>query len=141
MPRFKCLGQIQIRSLLAYATVAQVSMLWGLTTVFSTLSPWLIPFGVNHRLGHDRSPSDVSLHSTEVWCSCHWNPARIGHGYASTGGVIDHSDQHRCRASPYSGIVRIGCLTDSRQSGCLPCHHVRHYLLRVDLWNLVFFTS
>ena len=43
---FKCLGQIQIRPLLAYATIAQVSMLWGLTTVFSTVSPWLIPFGL-----------------------------------------------------------------------------------------------
>ena len=43
---FKCLGQIQIRSLLTYAVIAQVSMLWGLTTVFSTFSPWLIPFGV-----------------------------------------------------------------------------------------------
>ena len=43
---FKCLGQIQVRPLLAYATIAQVSMLWGLTTVFSTFSPWLIPFGV-----------------------------------------------------------------------------------------------
>ncbi len=43
---FKCLGQIHIRSLLAYATIAQVSMLWGLTTVFSTFSEWLIPFGL-----------------------------------------------------------------------------------------------
>jgi formate hydrogenlyase subunit 3/multisubunit Na+/H+ antiporter MnhD subunit len=43
---FKCLGQTQIRSLLAYATIAQVSMLWGMTTVFSTFTPWLIPFGL-----------------------------------------------------------------------------------------------
>ena len=43
---FKCLGQIQVRSLLAYATIAQSSVLWGLTTVFSTSSQWLIPFGV-----------------------------------------------------------------------------------------------
>ncbi len=43
---FKCLGQSQIRRLLTYATVAQVSMLWGLTTVFSSFSQWLIPFGV-----------------------------------------------------------------------------------------------
>ena len=47
---FKALGQIHIRSLLAYGTIAQVSMLWGLTTVFSTLSPWLIPFGVTTAL-------------------------------------------------------------------------------------------
>lgn len=43
---FKCLGQTQIRSLLTYATIAQVSMLWGLTTVFSSFSQWLVPFGV-----------------------------------------------------------------------------------------------
>lgn len=43
---FKCLGQNQIRSLLSYAVMAHVSMLWGLTTVFSTSSQWLIPFGV-----------------------------------------------------------------------------------------------
>ena len=43
---FKCLGQTQIRPLLTYATIAQVSMLWGLTTVFSSFSQWLIPFGV-----------------------------------------------------------------------------------------------
>ena len=43
---FKCLGQSQIRPLLSYAVIAQVSMLWGLTTVFSTFSPWLIPFGL-----------------------------------------------------------------------------------------------
>lgn len=42
---FKGLGQTQVRPLLAFATIAQVSMLWGLTTVFSTLSPWLLPFG------------------------------------------------------------------------------------------------
>ena len=43
---FKCLGQTQIRPLLTYAAFAQVSMLWGLTTVFSSFSPWLIPFGL-----------------------------------------------------------------------------------------------
>ncbi|GJL52380.1 MAG: hypothetical protein NPIRA01_36070 [Nitrospirales bacterium] len=42
----KCLGQSQIRPLLTYATIAQVSLLWGLSTVFSTFSQWLIPFGV-----------------------------------------------------------------------------------------------
>ena len=42
----KCLGQTQIRPFLTYATIAQVSMLWGLTTVFSSFSQWLIPFGV-----------------------------------------------------------------------------------------------
>ena len=43
---FKCLGQTQIRPLLTYATIAQVSMLWGLTAVFSSFSQWLIPFGL-----------------------------------------------------------------------------------------------
>jgi len=43
---FKCLGQIQIRSLLTYAVIAHVSLLWGLTTVFSTVSQWFITFGV-----------------------------------------------------------------------------------------------
>jgi NADH:ubiquinone oxidoreductase subunit 4 (subunit M) len=43
---FKCLGQNQIRSLLAYATIAQVSMLWGLTTVFSSFPQWGISFGL-----------------------------------------------------------------------------------------------
>ena len=43
---FKCLGQTHIRSLLTYATIAQVSLLWGLTTVFSSFSQWLIPFGL-----------------------------------------------------------------------------------------------
>ena len=43
---FKCLGQSQIRQLLTYATIAQVSMLWGLTTVFSTFSQWGISFGL-----------------------------------------------------------------------------------------------
>ncbi len=42
----KCLGQSQIRSLLTYAVIAQVSMLWGIATVFSTFSQWLIPFGL-----------------------------------------------------------------------------------------------
>ena len=43
---FKCLGQGHIRSLLSYAVIAHVSMLWGLTTVFSGSFQWLIPFGV-----------------------------------------------------------------------------------------------
>ncbi len=43
---FKCLGQNHIRSFLAYAAISQVSMLWGLTTVFLTFSSWLIPFGL-----------------------------------------------------------------------------------------------
>ena len=43
---FKCLGQTQIRPLLAYATIAQASMLWGISTLFSRLSPWIIPFGL-----------------------------------------------------------------------------------------------
>jgi NADH:ubiquinone oxidoreductase subunit 4 (subunit M) len=43
---FKALGQNQIRSLLSYAVIAQISMLWGLTTVFSTSSEWIIPFGL-----------------------------------------------------------------------------------------------
>lgn len=43
---FKCLGQTQIRPFLTYAIVAQVSLLWGLTTVFSTFSQWGIPFGL-----------------------------------------------------------------------------------------------
>ncbi|MDH3834777.1 MAG: hypothetical protein OES34_11570 [Nitrosopumilus sp.] len=43
---FKCLGQSQIRPLLTYATIAQVSMLWGLTTIFSTFSQWGVPFGI-----------------------------------------------------------------------------------------------
>ena len=42
----KCLGQSQIRPLLTYATIAQVSILWGLTTVFSTFSQWGVPFGL-----------------------------------------------------------------------------------------------
>ena len=42
----KCLGQSQIRPLLTYAIIAHVSMLWGLTTVFSSFSQWLIPFGL-----------------------------------------------------------------------------------------------
>ncbi len=43
---FKCLGQSQIRPLLTYATIAQISMLWGLTAVFSTFPQWGIPFGI-----------------------------------------------------------------------------------------------
>ncbi|MDH5427233.1 MAG: proton-conducting transporter membrane subunit [Nitrospirota bacterium] len=42
----KCLGQTQIRPLLTYATIAQASMLWGLTTVFSIFSEWVISFGL-----------------------------------------------------------------------------------------------
>lgn len=43
---FKCLGQSQIQLLLTYATIAHVSMLWGLTTVFPTFSQWGVPFGL-----------------------------------------------------------------------------------------------
>jgi len=42
----KCLGQSHIRHLLTYATIAQVSILWGLTTVFFSFSEWGIPFGL-----------------------------------------------------------------------------------------------
>ena len=42
----KSLGQNHIRLLLAYATIAQISLLWGLTAVFSTFSEWGIPFGI-----------------------------------------------------------------------------------------------
>ena len=42
----KCLGQNQIRPLLTYATIVQVALLWGLTTVFSSFSEWGIPFGI-----------------------------------------------------------------------------------------------
>ena len=41
----KCLGQNQIRPLIAYATVALSALLWGLTDVFLNFSPWAIPFG------------------------------------------------------------------------------------------------
>ncbi len=41
-----CLGQNQIHRLLTYATIVQVSLLWGLTTVFSSFSEWGIPFGI-----------------------------------------------------------------------------------------------
>jgi hypothetical protein len=42
----KCLGQNQIHVLLTYATIVQVTLLWGLTTVFSSFSLWGIPFGI-----------------------------------------------------------------------------------------------
>ncbi len=42
----KCLGQNQIRLMLTYATIVQVALLWGLTTVFSSFSEWGIPFGI-----------------------------------------------------------------------------------------------
>ena len=42
----KCLGQNQIHVLLTYATIVQVALLWGLTTVFSSFSEWGIPFGI-----------------------------------------------------------------------------------------------
>lgn len=42
----KCLGQNRVRLLIAYATIAQISLLWGLTDVFSTFSEWGIPFGI-----------------------------------------------------------------------------------------------
>ena len=138
---FKCLGQIQVRPLLAYATIAQVSMLWGLTTVFSTFSPWLIPFGLTIALVMTGLLLTYHWRSTEVWFSYHRNSAGFGLGNASTWGVIDYSDQHCGRTSPYSGIVRLVCSAHSGQSECLSCHHVLHHLLRVDFWELVFFTS
>jgi hypothetical protein len=46
----KCLGQSQVRPLLTYATIAHVSLLWGLTTVFSTFSQWGVPFGLTMAL-------------------------------------------------------------------------------------------
>ncbi len=42
----KCLGQNQVHGLLTYATIVQVALLWGLTTVFSSFSEWGIPFGI-----------------------------------------------------------------------------------------------
>lgn len=42
----KCLGQNQIHELLTYATIVQVALLWGLTTIFSSFSEWGIPFGI-----------------------------------------------------------------------------------------------
>ncbi len=42
----KCLGQYQIQVLLTYATIVQVALLWGLTSVFSSFSEWGIPFGI-----------------------------------------------------------------------------------------------
>lgn len=42
----KCLGQYQIHVLLTYATIVQVTPLWGLTSVFSSFSEWGIPFGI-----------------------------------------------------------------------------------------------
>lgn len=42
----KCLGQYQIHVLLTYATIVQVTLLWGLTSVFSSFSEWGIPFGI-----------------------------------------------------------------------------------------------
>jgi NADH:ubiquinone oxidoreductase subunit 4 (subunit M) len=42
----KCLGQNHIRLFLAYATVAQVALLWGLANVFSNFSQWGIQFGI-----------------------------------------------------------------------------------------------
>ncbi|MDE0146084.1 MAG: proton-conducting transporter membrane subunit [Nitrospira sp.] len=42
----KCLGQNQIQGLLTYATIVQVALLWGLTTIFSSFSEWGIPFGI-----------------------------------------------------------------------------------------------
>lgn len=41
----KCLGQNQIRVTIAYATVAHVALLWGLTNVFFNFSQWAMPFG------------------------------------------------------------------------------------------------
>jgi len=42
----KCLGQKQIHVLLTYATIVQVTLLWGLTSVFSSFAEWGIPFGI-----------------------------------------------------------------------------------------------
>ena len=42
----KCLGQYQIHVLLTYATIVQITLLWGLTSVFSSFSEWGIPFGI-----------------------------------------------------------------------------------------------
>ncbi len=42
----KCLGQNRVHALLTYATIVQVALLWGLTTVFSSFSEWGIPFGI-----------------------------------------------------------------------------------------------
>ena len=42
----KCLGQNQIHVLLTYATIVQVTLLWGLTSVFSSFSEWGVPFGI-----------------------------------------------------------------------------------------------
>lgn len=42
----KCLGQNRVHVLLTYATIVQVTLLWGLTTIFSTFSEWGIPFGI-----------------------------------------------------------------------------------------------
>ena len=137
---FKCLGQRQIRTLLSYAVIAHVSMLWGLTTVFSTFSPMAHTLWVNHCLGHDRSPFHLSLHSTEVWVTCHRNPARLGPGHATLGGVAHYPDQHRRGTSHFSDIGRLTCPADYGQSGCLPRHHFLDHPLRVDGGKLVFFT-
>ena len=42
----QCLGQQHIPSFLAFATVAHISLLWGLLDVFPEFSQWGIPFGV-----------------------------------------------------------------------------------------------
>lgn len=41
----KCLGQAQVRNFIAYATVAHLSLLWGLSEVFPGFSRWGISFG------------------------------------------------------------------------------------------------
>ncbi|NKB81853.1 MAG: hypothetical protein GKS05_08210 [Nitrospirales bacterium] len=64
---FKCLGQIEIRPLLTYAIISQVSMLWGLTTVFSTFSQWLIPFGLT-----------IALVMTGLLVTYHWIQQKFG---------------------------------------------------------------
>ena len=74
---FKCLGQTQIRPLLTYATVAQVSMLWGLTTVFSSFSQWLIPFGLT-----------IALIMTALLVTYHYIQQRFGtHTVGSLPGL------------------------------------------------------
>ena len=64
---FKGLGQTQVQPLLSFATIAQVSMLWGLTTVLSTLSPWLIPFGTT-----------IALVMTGLFLTYHFIQQRFG---------------------------------------------------------------
>lgn len=63
----KCLGQSSFRQLLTYATVAHLSLLWGLTTVFSHFPLWGPPFGVT-----------LSLVMTALFLSDHFVERRFG---------------------------------------------------------------